>query len=204
MAEIVFRVFDESTSTNFVYRGAQIELSNPEYEQTSDAEQIEAGSAVVRLNNDTFLDQSQPEDLPDGPFRCELEYTFQNGSQVVYLNGRIRRTQITHFAALGTWSIKCIDDSVDNFFEQLEGQLLPSTGAFEDIDTATVAEDSGVIVKTSRWWDIEDCWNELITALPEVILQYQAVRTWFYLDVVYSDAGNDRHDYAQNTAVHVL
>ena len=192
MATITLQVYDSENSELYTYSGVNLEDVDPSYSQQSGSSDIEAGTVNLRLIGESFMGQFSAEDLLDGPYRCLVQYTSDAGLTVDIVNGRIHRGNVTQFKSIKLWSIRCIDDAVDYFFERLEETPVPNTGAFIDMDTAKSESDGGVTVDSSRWWNIEEMWNELILDILNVFVSYQEVRQFFHLDIEYDDSGTDR------------
>lgn len=193
MSFLTLRVYDSDNSLSYVYTAFQLEDTAPEMSRKSSAKAIEAGTISVRVNEDTFLGQSNTEDLPLGPFRADLIFTDDEGTETEVINGRIKRSNITHFESLSTWSIKLIDDSVDYFLELLENTPIASgVGVnFVDVSTALVESDGGVSTVTIRWYDLEALWTETVNDVGNAFVEYQALRQFFNLSIVYNNGGVD-------------
>ena len=182
-----------SGSRTFEYRGGLVTQTDAASIQEEGDDQIEAGSIEINLNSPTLLEASSIDELPDGPFRCEVSFTYADtGDTYVVVNGRVRRGDISHIPSRNTWILNCVDDSIDNFMEQIEAEDVPTSGGGNiSMDTAQVDSAGGVTTAAATWHHLENMWTELIDLQTDVFIEYQSVRHFFNLDIEYNNGGGD-------------
>jgi len=184
-------------TTVFKYSGDVLARTEASFLEEATDETIEAGSIELRLNNPDFMGVTNFENLLAGPFRALVFFTFDDpsiGVQTI-VDGRIHRSEVTWIPSLQSWIIIIIDDSIDEFFARLENKSVLATGDFVDVTTNVVDSGGGFTASSRRWYDIKDMFLETIdgaTGIDDVFLDFQSVRQWFNLDIVYDDLGTDR------------
>lgn len=190
---LILRVFNDTTE--YTYNASMADDADIELAEGSSAESNEMGDISLTFGP-TFLGFSRFIDLPAGPFRAELRFTYEDATigEQVLINGRIERSAVEHFPEDQTWAVTIRDDSLENFLMKLEAVNLQNVTGVTSITVPTqeVDSDGGWTENNVNWHDAQSMWNQLMLTITETVVLYQNAPFWLTLDVVYDDGGGDQ------------
>jgi hypothetical protein len=190
---LLLKVWDGSQE--YTYNAAAADDSSLDLSITSDAETVELGDISLSLGP-SFLGKQSFYDLPTGPFRAQLTFTYDDPAlgEKLLINGRISRDNISYFPKDKTWTIGIVDDALQNFLERLEAvELQDIVGATSiDVPTQEVDSDGGWNENTVKWYDAESLWGDLVEEAGFINVAYQEAPYWLTLDIEYDDSGTDK------------
>ena len=178
----------------YEYTGDQLG-GDAEYDEVLRRGDIEQATVELQVINPTFIGKETVPELPDGPFRCLLQYDYSDSKfasigKINVMNGRILSETISHSRGQRVWVITIVNDALDEAQRLLENQSVVLSSPVQ-VETAVVASDGGVDVALNSWYSLEDLFNGSLSAIGDLNFFFQEDNPFFTLSVVYDDSGAD-------------